>query len=86
MSPSPVSPKPTRFFLSTRLDTTRVNRDVQRILEEIVAHLSQEDGVDLELRLEVQATATKGIGPQTVRAVTENCRVLKVDDFGFEEG
>lgn len=83
--PSPASPKPTRFFLSAGLDSTRVNRDVQRILEEIVAHLSQEDGVDLELRLEVQATAAKGFEPQTVRAVSENCQTLKIKNFGFEE-
>lgn len=83
---TPASSKPTRFFLSAGLDTTRVNRDVQRILEEIVAHLSQEDGVDLELRLEIQATAAKGIGQQTVRAVSENCQTLKITNFGFEEG
>lgn len=83
--PSPASPRPARFFLSAGLDTTRANRDVQRILEEIVAHLSQEDGVALELRLEVQATAAKGIGPRTVRTVSENCRTLKITNFGFEE-
>jgi len=81
----PASPKPMRFYLSTRLDNTRVNRDVQKILEEIVAHLSQEGSVDLELRLEIQATAANGIGQQTVRAVSENCRTLKITNFGFEE-
>ena len=72
-------------LVGTALDPTRANRDVQRILEEIVAHLSQEDGVALELRLEVQATAAKGIGTRTVRTVSENCRTLKITNFGFEE-
>lgn len=83
--PAPsVTPKSTRFFLSAPLDTTRVNRDVQRILEEIVIHLTQEPDVSMEIRLEVTATAPKGISQQTMRAVSENCRTLKINSFGFE--
>ena len=84
---TPTEPEPAksmRFFLSAQLDTTRVNRDVQRILEEIVVHLTQEPDVTMEIRLEVAATAPKGISQQTVRAVSENCRTLKLGDFGFE--
>ena len=74
-----------RFFLSAQLDITRINRDVQRILEEIVVHLTQEQDVTMEMRLEVAATASKGISQQTMRAVSENCRTLKIGNFGFEE-
>ena len=73
------------FFLSAKLDTTRINRDVQKILEEVISHLTQEDGLTLEMRLEVQATAPNGVQAQTVRAVSENCRTLKISNFGFEE-
>ena len=37
----PPSPKSMRFFLSAPLDNTRVNRDVQRILEEIFYNFLQ---------------------------------------------
>ena len=41
------------YYLSTQLDTTRVNRDVQEILEEVVSVLTQENGVSVELRFDV---------------------------------
>ena len=85
-SPSSLStPKSMRFFLSAPLDDTRVNRDVQRILEEVISQLTAENGVTLSLRLEVEANASKGLSQETIRAVSENCRTLKIREFGFEE-
>ncbi|MDD6180986.1 MAG: Swt1 family HEPN domain-containing protein [Desulfovibrionaceae bacterium] len=83
----PVSPAPgsMSFYLSTRLDTMRVNRDVQKILEEVVSVLTQEDGVTVELHFDVRAAAPRGLQAGTIRAVSENCRTLKIDNFGFEE-
>ena len=72
------------FYMSAKLDNTRVNRDVQTYLQEIIQHLMSVDGSNVELRLEVDVTAPKGIPASTVRTVSENCRTLKVDDFGFE--
>ncbi len=90
LSPQPVqitppAPKSMSFYLSTQLDTTRVNRDVQKILEEVVSVLTQENGVTVELRFDVQASAPKGLQPSTIRAVSENCRTLKITNFGFVE-
>lgn len=84
--PLSLKPKSMRFFMSAQLDTTRVNRDVQRILEEVISQLMAESGVTLNMRLEVEANAPNGVQQQTVRAVSENCRTLKIDNFGFEEG
>lgn len=77
--------KSRRFYLASRLDNTRVNRDVQRILEEIVSVLSQEERVTMNITLDIQASAPEGFQPNTVRAVAENCHTLKIDNFGFEE-
>jgi hypothetical protein len=85
VQPTPPAPKSMSFYLSTQLDTTRVNRDVQKILEEVVSVLTQENGVTVELRFDVQASAPKGIQPSTIRAVSENCRTLKITNFGFVE-
>lgn len=73
---------PKRFFLSTRLDNTRVNRDVARIIDEVLSHISHEGS--MEIRLEVQAVSPAGFSGQTMRIVSENCRSLRIDDFGFE--
>jgi len=81
----PPAPKSMSYYLSTQLDTTRVNRDVQKILEEVVSVLTQENGVTVELRFDVQASAPNGLQPSTIRAVSENCRKLKITNFGFAE-
>lgn len=70
--------------MSAKLDNTRVNRDMQTSLQEIIQHLMSVDGSNVELRLKFDVTASNGIPASTVRAVSENCRTLKVDDFGFE--
>lgn len=85
--PQPVNPTPknTRFYMSAKLDTTRVNRDVNNYVQEIIQHLMAVEGSDVELTLEVSATAADGIPAATVRTVSENCRTLKVTDFGFDD-
>lgn len=71
--------------MSAKLDNTRVNRDVNNYLQEIIQHLMNVDGSEVELTLEVSVNAPNGIPSTTVRTVSENCRTLKVTDFGFEE-
>jgi predicted AAA+ superfamily ATPase len=83
--PAASGPKYTRFFMSADLDTTRINRDVQRYVEEIIQHLTMVDGARISISLEVQAETGNGFDQQTVRTITENCRTLRVRDSGFEE-
>ena len=78
-------PRNTRFFMSAKLDTTRVNRDVNNYVQEIIQHLIAVDGSDVKLTLEVEVTAPNGVPDNTVRTVSENCRTLKVKDFGFSD-
>ena len=78
-------PSNTRFFMSAKLDNTRVNRDVNNYLQEIIQHLLNVDGSEVELTLEVNVNAPNGIPSTTVRTVSENCRTLTVTDFGFGE-
>lgn len=44
----------------------------------------QVDGASVELRLEVDVNAPNGIPATTARTVLENCKTLKVKDFGFD--
>lgn len=88
-SPTPVVQpqvqKNKHFFMSAQLDNTRINRDVQRLVEEVIQHLTALDGCEVEISLEVNATAKDGFPQPTVRTVSENCRTLRVDNFGFDE-
>ena len=78
-------PQNTRFYMSAKLDTTRVNRDMNNYVQEIIQHLMAVDGSNVELTLEVNVHAPKGIPASTVRTVSENCRTLKITDFGFDD-
>ena len=86
---TPVTPQApdndTRFFMSVKLDNTRVIRDLQKYLDEVITHLSTVDNCEVELMLEVSAQAADGFPQGTVRTVSENCRTLRVDNFGFEK-
>lgn len=83
--PTPPPVQNTSFYMTTKLDNIRVNRDVQRLVDEIINHLQNVDGANVEISLEVSVKAPNGIPSNTVRTVSENCQVLKVDDFGFDD-
>lgn len=74
----------TTFHMASKLDNTRVNRSIQNIMDEVVSQLNVL-GADVELTFEVRARVDDGIPPETVRAVSENCSTLGVNDFGFGE-
>jgi len=74
-----------RFHGSVKLDPIRIGRDAGRIGEEVVQHLSGLVGANVEVTLEIHADIPDGTPEKTVRDVTENCRTLKFDSYGFEE-
>ena len=54
-------------------------------MDEIINHLTAISGANVEIRLLVDATIPDGTPQGTVRTITENCRTLKVEDFGFDD-
>ena len=78
-------PKLRRFFGSVNLDPLRLARDADRVAQEIIRHLSDAVGAEVEVTLEVQAHIPDGAPPDLVRTVTENCQTLRFDPHGFEE-
>jgi len=78
-------PKNKHFYMSAKLDTTRIGRDVQKLAEEVINHLLSVDGANVEISLEVNVKSAEGLSPQVVRTVSENCRTLKVQTFGFDD-
>jgi hypothetical protein len=86
-TPAVDPPKPVyrRFHGSVKLDSLRVGRDASRIADEVIQHLSGLVGADVEVTLEVHAKLQDGASDKTVRDVTENCRTLRFDTFGFEK-
>lgn len=78
------TPRKTSFAMETRLDTTRVNRDMQKILEEVVGQLNLLDNIEVELDLSVRAKSGEEIPVPTIRAISENCATLGIEDFRFD--
>ncbi len=83
--PVPTSTQPKRFHGTVTLDTTRVGRDVSRIADEVIAHLSGLVGAKVTVTLEVEAEIPSGAPDHVVRVVTENSRTLNFTSQGFEK-
>ena len=71
--------------MTADIDTIRVNKDVSRLMDEVINHLMHVDGANVRIRLEVDADMPNGTPVPIVRTVTENCRTLHIGDFGFDE-
>lgn len=74
-----------RFYGVVEVDATRLGRDAGRIAQEVLAHLTGLKNAEVTVSLEIQAEVPDGIDQAIIRAVTENCRVLKFKTLGFEE-
>ena len=79
------TPSNKHFFMSAEVDPVRVNKIVSTYVDEIIRHLMQVDGATVELKLDVDVIAPDGIPTSTIRTVSENCKTLKITDFGFDE-
>jgi predicted AAA+ superfamily ATPase len=74
-----------RFHASVKIDPLRLGRDAAQIAEEVVQHLTRILGAQVEITLEIQANLPEGASEKLVRDVTENCRTLRFDSYGFEQ-
>ena len=78
-------PKFHRFYGSVKINPRMMNNDAGKIMEEVVLHLTRRYGANVQVTLEIQAHIPDGVPEETVRTVTENCRTLRFEGFGFEE-
>ena len=78
-------PQLRRFHGSVKIDPLRLGRDAARIAEEVIQHLTGLLGANVEITMEIHAGLAENVSDKTVRDVTENCRTLKFENYGFEE-
>lgn len=72
-----------RYFGSVALDSQFPARDFNEIQQEVLRHLIR-PGVQLDVRLEIQAVAPDGFDEQTERVVRENSATLGFDQHDFD--
>jgi uncharacterized protein len=84
--PEPGGPRlPRRFYASATIDPNRAGRDVGRIAEEVLQHLTTLPRANVKLTLEIEAHAPEGVPIDLQRVLTENCRTLRFVAHGFEQ-
>jgi predicted AAA+ superfamily ATPase len=74
---------PRRYFGRKTLNPTRVGLNASEIANEILAHLTPQDGVTVEVTIEINATGP-GFDQATTRVVMENAAALNLDASEFE--
>ena len=74
-----------RFHGTAQLDPQRVNRDVARLTQELIEHLTSLVSTDVEVTMEIQASNPDGFPEDVVRTVSENAHALHLASHGFEE-
>jgi uncharacterized protein len=85
LPPKPPGPSlPRRFYANVTIDPNRAGRDVGRMAEEVLQHLTTLPRANLKLTLEIEADAPEGVPDDVQRVVTENCQTLKFSSHGFE--
>ena len=85
-TPGVVEPKAsTRFFGVYEVDPERYSRDLNRLSQEILQHLSSIDGVELDITIEIHAAVKEGFAADKIRVILENARSLKFKNSSFEK-
>ncbi len=83
--PEPPKPKMRRFYGTVELDPGRAVLKAGDIIQNVVQHLKDEQNANVSVTIDIYAEIPEGAEEKTIRTVTENCRVLKFKEFGFEE-
>lgn len=86
-TPTPVPAKaepPRRFFATVEIDADRASRDMGRIAEEVLQHLTTLPASKVKVTVEISAEVPTGIPDDTQRIVRENATALKFRSQGFE--
>ena len=81
----PQGTRPKRFYGTVNLDPMRASRDAQKIIDEVVQHLTSLSNATVVVTMEIQAVTSDGFPKNTVDTVEANCQTLKFTSQGFED-
>ncbi|KUI43016.1 AAA family ATPase [Mycobacterium sp. GA-1199] len=73
----------TRFYGVKTLSSDKIAMDFKNIADEVIANL-RDQGINLVVKIEIEAVDSTGFDENKVRTVTENAKTLKFDQSGFE--
>ncbi len=76
---------PRRFFGTVEIDPDRAGRDMGKVTEEVLQHLTTLPRGKVKVRVEIEAETPEGVSEDMQRVITENCQTLRFESHGFEE-
>ena len=79
-SPTEVESPPKTFYGMVELSSERPAKDMGRIFDEVVSHISESPGGSVVIRLEIEGEAPEGFSKEKIRILLENSLAL-----GFKE-
>lgn len=85
-APLPATPHalPTHFWATAELDPTRASLQFAKIMSELVELFSAKHGTKVVIKVDIDASDSRGFDDTTVRAARENSRVLGIDKMDFD--
>ena len=78
--------KATHFNAKVKLNADRPLPEAEKIVDNVIQHLSGTLGAEVELTLTIAAKHKDGFNENVKRAVLENCNTLSFDSHEFHEG
>ena len=84
---TPVPPgtvMPTHFWASAELDPVGASLKFANIMKELVELFSARHGTNVVIKVDIEASDTRGFDETTVRAAKENSRVLGISTADFD--
>lgn len=84
--PAPATVQPKVFYASVPVkDPSRFLKEAGTLNTEVISQLTGIYGAEAEITIEVRINVQEGIPDSVKKAVTENCKTLKYQNFNFEE-
>ena len=74
-----------RYYGVYELDNERYSRDLTKLSQEVLQHLSSVDGINLTISIEIQAVTDEGFSNEKMRVILENTKALKFKLSSFEK-
>jgi len=82
--PGPTATMPTHFWASAELDPVGASLKFANIMKELVELFSARHGTNVVIKVDIEATDSRGFDETTVRAAKENGRVLGISSADFD--
>lgn len=82
---APVAPvRKNRYYGNVQVDALRLFRDIENIEQEIIKHLTDLPGAEVEVTIQINAKLPHGFTTELMRVISENSRTLKFRNSDFD--